>query len=94
MLALADFLLAQLHRDLRLRVLPQDRQGNACPVRVTPNQLRQLIRFHQDLVVKHLDDVVLLHSGGGRWAIWHHVVHHQPEAFRQVQLLAHHARDA
>ena len=76
---LAHFVFAELDRDLLFRVFAQDGQSHISTFRITADKLRQLVGFHQDLVVKHLQDVVLLNSRGGRGTVRHHVIDDEPE---------------
>src|SRR2546423_6556150 len=82
-LVLANFLLPELHRDFLLCVLSQDSQGNVCPVSLATNELRELIRIHKNLVVKHLENVIRLNSRSRGRAIRHDVIDYETEASLQ-----------
>src|SRR5437868_12175491 len=59
-LVLANFLLPELHRDFLLCVLSQDSKGHVCPFGLATYELRELIGIHENLVVKHLENVIRL----------------------------------
>src|SRR5262249_8986435 len=52
-------------------------------------QLSQLTRLNQNLVVQHLEDVVLLNAGSRSRAVRLDIIDNQPESFRQAKLVTH-----
>ena len=89
--ALPDFALAEFRGQLCLRAFAQNRQRHARAFAHAPDEFPELIGLGQDLIIQHLQDVVLLHTGRGRGAVRHDVIDHEAEAFREPELFGHDA---
>src|SRR5262245_52125313 len=75
----------------KLLLLPfaQDSKRHLRSVGKGLQQLSQLTRLNQNLVVQHFEDVVLLNAGSRSGAVRLDIIDNQPEAFRQTELITH-----
>ncbi len=76
---LRHFFFRQFSGEFLLLAFAENSQGNTRAFLETLQQLAQLIWFHQDLVVQHLQDVGLLHSGGGGRAVRNDIIDNQSD---------------
>src|SRR6266542_728678 len=86
---LRHFLFGELDGDLLLLSLAQNRERYIGAFRKGLEELSQLAGLDQNLIVQHLENVVLLNCGLGGWTIGHHIIDHQPKTFGQAKLFAH-----
>src|SRR4029077_10623827 len=86
---LRHFLFREFNGKLLLLSLAQDSQRHFSSFGESLQQLSQLTRLDQNLVVQHFENVVLLNARGSSRAVRLYIIHNQPEAFRQAKLIAH-----
>src|SRR6516165_185614 len=86
---LLHFLFREFNGELLLLSLTQDSKRHFCSFGKSLQELSQLTRLDQNLVVQHLEDVVLLNASSSSGAVRLYIIDNQPEAFRQAKLVAH-----
>src|SRR5207253_9429904 len=79
------FFFGKLSGDLLLLALAQDCERHLCAFRESLQQPSQLARFDQNLVVQHLEDVVLLDACRRGRAVRLHIIDDQPKACSQTE---------
>src|SRR6476659_5454666 len=75
--------------ELLLLSLAQDGKRHFRSLGETLQELSQLARLDQNLVIQHFQDVVLLNASSSSGAIRLYIIDNQPEAFRQTKLVTH-----
>src|SRR6516164_522081 len=86
---LLHFLFREFNGELLLLSLTQDSKRHFRSFGKSLQELSQLTRLDQNLVVQHLEDVVLLNASSSSGAVRLYIIDNQPEAFRQAKLVAH-----
>src|SRR5262245_33467838 len=86
---LRHFLFREFNGKLLLLSLAQDSQRHFSSFGESLQQLSQLTRLNQNLVVQHFEDVVLLNASGSSGAVRLYIIDNQPEAFCQTELVTH-----
>ena len=75
--------------ELLLLSLAQDSERHFRSFGESLQELSQLTRLDQNLVVQHFEDVVLLNASSSSGAVRLYIIDNQPEAFRQTKLITH-----
>src|SRR5215831_20096025 len=86
---LLHFLFREFNGELLLLSLAQDSKRHFRSFGKSLQELSQLTRLDQNLVVQHFEDVVLLNSSSSSGAVRLYIIDNQPEPFRQAKLVAH-----
>src|SRR6476659_1074392 len=89
--SLGHFFPGKFSGELLLLSLAQDGKRHFRSLGETLQELSQLARLDQNLVIQHFEDVVLLNSSSSSGAVRLYIIDNQPDAFRQAQLIAHHS---
>src|SRR5262249_53805224 len=87
--SLRHFFPSKFSGKLLLLPLAQDSKRHFRSVWKGLQQLSQLARLKQNLVVQHFEDVVLLNAGSRSGTVRLDIIDNQPEAFRQAKLITH-----
>src|SRR5678815_649895 len=86
---LRHFLFREFNGKLLLLSLAQDCERHFSSLGESLQELSQLTRLEQNLVIQHFEDVVLLNAGSRSGAVRLDIVNDQTKAFRQAKLITH-----
>src|SRR5262249_5981149 len=85
--SLRHFFLGKFCSKLLFLSLAQDRQRHVGAIGESLQELSQLTRLDQNLVVQHFENVILLNAGRSGGTVRLDVIDNQSQAFRQTKLV-------
>src|SRR5262249_56289440 len=88
--SLRHFFLGKFCSKLLFLSLAQDRQRHVGAIGESLQELSQLTRLDQNLVVQHFENVILLNAGRSGGTFWLAVIHNPSQTLLPTNIVTHH----